>query len=234
MQHRTVEDVMTRQVITAHRDTAFKTIVELLARNDVTALPVVDEQCCLVGIVSEGDLLCRESVQPDPEGRPSSTWLLPKDRARAFAETAEGLMTTTVFTACPGWSLVETARAINHHQVKRLPVVDEAGRLVGIVSRGDLLRVYLRPDRMIREEITREVLHRTLRLALDRVQVDVADGVVTLRGELDLHSQVVTLLRLCRTVDGVVAVHDQLLYVGDDRTVDVNPATLHGVLHYRA
>jgi CBS domain-containing protein len=223
MQHRTVDDVMTHQVVTVRRDTPFKTVAELLARNDVTAVPVVDDQAHPVGIVSEADLLHKETAQPDPGGHAPGLWLRPKDRARAAAETAEGMMTTPAVTARPEWSLVEAARVMERHHVKRLAVVDEAGTLVGIVSRSDLLRVFLRHDSAIREEIRREVLGHTLYLAPYAVQVEVVDGVVTLRGELERRSLLPILLRLCHSVDGVVAVHDHLRCVVDDHKAGLEP-----------
>ena len=229
MLHRTVQDVMTQEVATVRRDTPFKTIAQLLAGNDVTAVPVVDAQHRPIGIVSDSDLLRKEQVQPEPEGRSPIPWLHPRDRARAEAETAEGLMSTQVCTARPEWSVVEAARTMDHQHVKRLPVVDDTGTLVGIVSRGDLLRVFLRHDTAIREEIVHDVLQHTLYLAPDAVRVDVLDGVVTLRGEVQRKSTLPIVLRLCRTVDGVVAVHNQLRYTFDDAG-EVEPAKVHGIL----
>ena len=223
MQHRTVQDVMTPQVVTVRRDTPFKRVAELLAGNDVTAVPVVDGGNHPIGIVSDSDLLRKELVQPEPDDRSPGPWLHPRDRARAEAETAEGLMSTLVITARPEWSIVEAARTMDHHHVKRLPVINESGVLIGVVSRGDLLRVFLRHDSAIREEIRREVLEHTLYLAPYAVQVEVVDGVVTLRGELERRSLLPILLRLCQSVDGVVAVHDHLRCVVDDHKAGLEP-----------
>jgi CBS-domain-containing membrane protein len=229
MQHRTVQDVMTHEVTTVRRDTPFKTVVRLLAANDVTAVPVVDSENRPIGIVSDSDLLRKEQVQPEPEDRSPVPWLHVRDRGRAEAETAEGLMSTQVFTARPEWSVVEAAWTMDRRHVKRLPVVDETGVLVGVVSRSDLLRVFLRHDTAIREEIVHDVLQRTLSLAPDAVRVDVLDGVVTLRGAVHLKSTLPVVLRLCRTVDGVVAIHDQLRYTLDDGRTDLEPSKVHGV-----
>ena len=210
MQHRTVQDVMTHEVVTVRRDTPFKTVARLLAGSEVTAVPVVDGERRPIGIVSDSDLLCKEQVQPEPDDRSPVPWLHPRDRGRAEAETAEGLMSTLVFTARPEWSVVEAARTMDRNHVKRLPVVDETGVLVGVVSRGDLLRVFLRHDTAIREEIVHDVLEHTLRLAPGAVRVEVLDGVVTLRGDVARAGTLPVVLRLCRTVDGVVAVHDRI------------------------
>ncbi|MEU4119896.1 CBS domain-containing protein [Kitasatospora sp. NPDC028055] len=216
MQHRSVNDVMTREVVTARPDTPVKEVAALFHRNDITAIPVVDDQGRPLGLVSEADLIRKEAVLPDPEGRYPGRWLVGKDRARAEAETAGGLMTSPTVTARPGWSVPEAARAMDKHKVKRLPVVDEAGRLVGIVSRRDLLQVFLRHDAAIREEIDHDVLGQTLWLAPGDVRAAVHDGVVTLTGRLPRRSLVPIAERLCRTVDGVVAVHATLDWTEDD------------------
>ncbi|MFG3064647.1 CBS domain-containing protein [Streptomyces sp. NPDC048231] len=94
-------------------------------------------------------------------------------------------MTTPAVMARPGWNVVETARTMYRHKVKRLPVVDETGRLIGIVSRSDLLRPFLRGDTAISDEIHQDVLRATLSLPSDAVEVDVRDGVVTLRRRVE-------------------------------------------------
>ena len=227
MQHRTVQDVMTPQVVTVRRDAPFKRVAELLAGHDVTAVPVVDDGFRPIGIVSESDLLQKEVVRPEPDGRSPIPWLHPRDRGRAEAETAEGLMTSLLVTARPDWSIVEAARTMDHHHVKRLPVVDDTGVLVGVVSRGDLLRVFLRHDTAIREEIVNDVLRLALFVAPGAVQVHVLDGVVTLTGQIEQRSLLPVVLRLCRTVDGVVAVHDRLTFAFDDRRSEEESPTVH-------
>ncbi|BFV60645.1 CBS domain-containing protein [Kitasatospora sp. CMC57] len=216
MQHRTVDDVMTREVVTAGPDTPFKQFAALFLRNDITAVPVLDDEGRPLGMVSEADLIRKEAVLPDPDGHFPGRWSNPGERARAEAETAGGLMSSPAVTARPGWSVPEAARAMDKHRVKRLPVVDEAGRLVGIVSRRDLLQLFLRHDTAIREEITHDVLGTTLRLDPDTVRVVVADGVVTLTGRLLRRSLIPVTEQLCRGVDGVVAVHQSLDWTEDD------------------
>ncbi|BFV60602.1 CBS domain-containing protein [Kitasatospora sp. CMC57] len=216
MQHRTVHDVMTHEVVTARPDTPFKEVAALFHRNDITAIPVVDDEGRPLGMVSEADLVRKEAVLADPEGRTPGRWLDAHDRARAEAETAGGLMTSPAVTAHADWSIPEAARAMDKHKVKRLPVVDEIGRLVGIVSRRDLLQVFLRHDAAIRDEINHDVLGQTLWLAPGAVQVTVHDGVVTLTGRLPRKSLVPITEQLCRAVDGVVAVHQTLDFTEDD------------------
>lgn len=210
MQHRTVRDLMTRGVVHVHRETGFKEIARTLADHDVTALPVVDdaEQC--VGVVSEGDLLGEQARRPDPAGLLPSRGARPGRGGAREAGTAEELMTSPPAVARPEWNVVEAARVMADRQVKRLPVVDVAGRLVGILSRADLVRVFLRRDAAIGEEITRDVLERTLGLAPGQISVEVREGRVTLRGEVSPPSLVPVVERLCGSVDGVVEVRSEL------------------------
>ncbi|TKA09451.1 CBS domain-containing protein [Actinacidiphila oryziradicis] len=216
MQHRSIHDVMTRDVIKVRPDAPVKEIAKLFSRNDITAVPVVDEQNRPIGIVSEADLLHKAASLPDPEGRGQARPMHSREWARSEAETAGELMRSPVITARPEWNVIEAARLMDHQKVKRLPVVDEVGRLVGIASRCDLLRIFLRHDTAIREEIQYEVLGRTLSITPDAVQAGVRDGVVTLRGRVGQKSLVPIAVRLCRSVDGVVSVHNELEYVYDD------------------
>jgi CBS domain-containing protein len=216
MRHRIVGELMTSAVVQVSPDTPFKEIAQLLARNDITAVPVVDDQDRPLGVVSEADLLRHEAAGEDPAGLLPPAHLTPRDRIRAHATTAQGLMTSPAVCARPKWTVVEAARLMDGRRLKRLLVVDEASRLVGIVSRSDLLRVYLRDDRAIAEEIRQDVLGDTLGLREDAVEVQVKDGEVTLSGTLERRSLQKTLARLCRTVDGVVAVTDHLGYRTDD------------------
>ncbi|MFE9404898.1 CBS domain-containing protein [Streptomyces sp. NPDC006530] len=216
MQHRTVQDLMTHGVVHARPDTPFKAVAAMLTDNDITAVPVVDERNGSIGVVSEADLLRHEALLPDPEGHAPAPRLGLRDRGRADADTAGGMMSAPAITARPQRNAVEAARAMDRHKVKRLPVVDETGQLVGIISRSDLLRVFLRRDTAISEEIIGEVMHRTLRFGPGAVDVSVVDGVVTLRGKVASKSLVPITAGLCRAVDGVVTVHEQLGFDIDD------------------
>ncbi|WP_128978477.1 CBS domain-containing protein [Streptomyces roseicoloratus] len=223
MEHRTVFEVMTHSVVTAAPTTSFKEIVRLFADHDISAVPVVDEDRRLLGVVSEADLLRATAELPDLEGRWAGVRLLSQERGVSDAETAAELMTAPAVAAQPGWNLVETARTMHRKEVKRLPVVDETGRLVGIVSRSDLLRPFLRSDTAIRDEIKHDVLAGTLRLAPDVLRVAVDDGVVTLTGRVDVRADIPVIVRLCRSVDGVVALHESIDYAYDNLALDVEP-----------
>ncbi|SFG73409.1 CBS domain-containing protein [Streptomyces mirabilis] len=216
MHHRTVEELMTRGVVTARRDTPFKELVRLLAENDVTAVPVVDDLDRPMGLVSEADLLRKSADQTDPSGRIPVPHLEAWERAKAEGSRAEELMSAPAVCARPEWSVVEAARLMEAQQVKRLPVVDDADRLLGIVSRGDLLRIFLRRDDAIRDEIAADVLRRTMRLGPSEVTVEVRDGRVALGGSVEFRSLIPVIEQLCRGVDGVVSVAGHIAYRTDD------------------
>ncbi|CDR05467.1 CBS domain-containing protein [Streptomyces iranensis] len=216
MHHRTVGDLMTRPVVRAPRDMPFKELVALLAESDVTAVPVVDGSGRPIGLVSEGDPLRKSSGRADPSGLLPVPRLEAWERAKAEGARAEELMSAPVVCARPEWTVVEAARVMSDRGVKRLPVVDETDKLLGIVSRGDLLRVFLRHDDAIRDEIERDLLLRTLRPAPSAVTVDVTEGEVTLDGSVEARSLVPVIVRLCRGVDGVVSVTEHIAYGTDD------------------
>ncbi|MEU6370122.1 CBS domain-containing protein [Streptomyces sp. NPDC046931] len=218
MHHRTVAELMTRAVVRARRDMPFKEIVKLLAENDVTAVPVVDDLDRPMGVVSEADLLRKSAEQADPSGLAPIPHLEAWERAKAEVARAEELMSAPAVCARPEWNVVEAARLMEVQKVKRLPVVDEADRLVGIVSRADLLRIFLRRDEAIRDEITQDVLEGTLGPAASEVTVDVREGQVALGGSVESKSLIPILERLCRSVDGVVSVSEHIAYrTGDSR-----------------
>ncbi|WP_431775556.1 CBS domain-containing protein [Streptomyces cucumeris] len=216
MHQRTVGDLMTRPVVKAPRDLPFKELVELLTEHDVTAVPVVDRADHPVGVVSEADLLRKSAGEADPSGRLPVPHLEAWERAKARGARAEELMSSPVVCARPEWSVVEAARVMSDRRIKRLPVVDETDALLGIVSRGDLLRVFLRRDDAIQDEIERDLLRRTLRLAPSAVSVEVCRGEVTLDGSVEDRSLIPVIVRLCRSVDGVVSVTERIAYETED------------------
>ncbi|WP_335933250.1 CBS domain-containing protein [Streptomyces sp. PTD5-9] len=216
MRHRTVAELMTRDVVRARRDLPFKEIVELLASHGVTAVPVVDEQDRPMGVVSEADLLRKSADRADPSGLTPVPHVEAWERAKAEGARAEELMSGPAVCARPEWTVVEAARLMEVQDVKRLPVVDETDRLLGIVSRRDLLRVFLRDDDAIREEIDHDVLQQTLGLAPASVTVEVREGQVGLGGSVEFKSVIPVIERLCASVDGVVSVHEHIAYRTDD------------------
>lgn len=204
-----VSDVMTHTVASVGRRASFKAVVELMQDWQVSALPVLEGEGRVVGVVSEADLLPAEELRDSPEdgyaplGRPA-------DVAKAGAVTAGDLMSSPAFTVRANATLAEAARIMAREKVKRLPVVGETGLLEGVVSRADLLKVFLRDDRDIAEEIRREVVSYLFPITSSVIQVDVEDGVATLTGQVHDTSLVPVAARLVRAVEGVVDVEFDL------------------------
>ncbi len=212
-----VGDVMSTDVATVRDDTPYRKIVDVLAHRRVSAVPVVDDSQRVLGVVSEADLLHKVELI----GAPHERRVFEGSRRRTARVKAEGavaadLMSAPAVTVTAHAPLVTAARTMNGEQVKRLPVVDDSGRLVGIVSRSDLLKVHLRPDADIRHEVVREVLHRVVSVEEGVVQVTVRDGVVRLTGQLDRKSSVDIADRLVAQVNGVVEVVNELTFDFDD------------------
>ncbi|MEV6329933.1 CBS domain-containing protein [Streptomyces sp. NPDC051909] len=200
--HHTVSDVMTHTAIAIGRDAPYKEIVALMDEWKVSALPVLEGEGRVVGVVSEADLLPKEefrSVEPRPEEF--------DEAAKARAVRAGELMSSPAVTVHPDATLAEAARIMARRKVKRLPVVNEIGLLEGVVSRSDLLKVFLRDDAEIAAEIRRSVLGGP---ALTGLDVTVTEGVATLRGALPDQALIPLLVRAVRAVEGVVDVRMDL------------------------
>ncbi|MFH8516270.1 CBS domain-containing protein [Streptomyces gelaticus] len=197
MKHIKVGDLMTDEVVSVVSLTSFKEVAKLLAQHDISGLPVLDEEDRVVGVVSESDLLSRQAARnPDAGGTAPS----------GAESTAAEIMSTPAVTVHAEESAPEAARLMTRSGVERLPVVDDEDRLVGIVTRRDLLRLFLRPDAEIRGRVIQDVLVRTMGLGPDAVTVHVVDGVVTLEGRLESRGQIAILAYLVEQLDGVVAV----------------------------
>jgi CBS domain-containing protein len=212
-----IKDVMTSDVIAVRPDMPFKEIVDILAERGISAVPVVDGQDRVLGVVSEADLLHKtEFAGESVAGRLMESRRHRTAREKAAGDVAGELMTSPAVTVTADTSVVEAARIIEGKEIKRLPVVDEQGRLIGVASRRDLLRAFLQPDAAIRAEVLEQVFQRAMWIDPATVSVSVADGVVTLAGVLERKSLVPIAVRLTGAVDGVVDVVDRLTYRHDD------------------
>jgi CBS domain-containing protein len=215
-----VRDVMTRSVVTVAPDVGYKQIADLLVDTGVSAVPVVDGDRRVLGVVSEADLLYKVEFN----GADVHAGLFERRRSRrakqkAVGETAAELMTSPAVTVAAGVVLTVAAQLMEGNDVKRLPVVDDAGNLIGIVARRDLLRRYLRNDEDIRTDVLEGVLVGVLWLDPIEVEVAVADGHVTLTGKVDRRSTAQIAARLTRGLDGVVGVTEDLEWGFDDTTL---------------
>ena len=212
-----VKDLMTPQVVTIGPATPFKEIVARLANHRVSAVLVVDDDGLVLGVVSEADLLLKEEF-PDPDADIPLFWTKRRrlERDRAAATTARDLMSVAVVSIAPDATVAEAARRMHSAGVKRLPVLDEGGRLVGILSRADLLKVFNRPDQAIRREIMDEVIVGEFMMDPNRFFIHVTDGVVVLQGRVERRSLLPSLVRAVHSVEGVVRVKNRLSFDIDD------------------
>ncbi|MER6308673.1 CBS domain-containing protein [Streptomyces sp. NPDC001657] len=205
----TVSDVMTQTVVAIGQEARFKEIVETMEQWKVSALPVLAGEGRVVGVVSEADLLPKEEFR---ENAPDHSQQLQRsdDVRKAGALTAGQLMTAPALTVHAGDTVAQAARTMARKSVKRLPVVDATGMLQGIVSRSDLLKVFLRSDEDLAAEVRTEIVGRLFSRTPNEVAVHVTDGVVTLRGPLGDRALMAVAARLVRAVEGVVDVTFEL------------------------
>ena len=205
-----VAEVMTFNVVAVRQEAEFKEIVSVMHRRRVSAFPVLDSGDRVIGIVSEADLLPREAYPARPvTARHEARRRVP---AKAAALTAAELMTSPAITIAPQSTVTEAARIMHTKKVKRLPVVDDDGRLVGIVSRVDLLGVYDRPDAQILADVTERVIGGDFVFDPSEFAVRVASGVVTISGRVEDQKTAFRLLDAIWDVAGVVDVRDRLTY----------------------
>ncbi|GAA4039470.1 CBS domain-containing protein [Nonomuraea soli] len=216
-----VKDVMTREVVSVDGSTPFKDVAEAIITHEVSSVPVLDADGRLVGIVSEADLLYKEEFRElfYREGYQPPLRVRRRHRdapRKALGDHAFQIMTTPAITVEAEASTVAAARLMDEHGVKRLPVTDADGCLIGIVSRRDLLKVFVRPDEEIAGEIRDEILGRALWVDTSRVSVSVHGGIVTLSGRMDRRSETEIAARMSARVNGVVDLISELTWYEDD------------------
>ena len=220
-----VKDVMTQDVVSVRETAEYKDIVAVMRELHVSAFPVLDEADHLVGVISEADLLLKEVAQEALDGHLVFARRR-GDRAKAAGETAAELMSRPAVTIGPDDSVAAAARLMHDRRVKRLPVVDDTGRLVGIVSRADVLCVFDRPDTAIRDAVTRGIIARDFALDPDAFDVTVRTGIVTITGQAESRAVAHELIDAIRHAEGVVAVRSRL-------STPPPPRPAHGIGYLR-
>jgi CBS domain-containing protein len=207
---RTVQEIMTTRVIWVSKDATFREMTVALREHRVSAFPVVDDDHKVIGVVSEADLLTKEALDGEPG---VLTGILHRrDQVKARGIIAGDLMTATVVTVRPQDTVEHAAKLMYDRRVKRLPVTDADGHLVGIISRADVLSVFDRTDSQIHNEITEEVLLGGVLMDLLAFNVTVKDGIVTLSGRPETSETGQEIVRQIWHLQGVVAVRDRLDY----------------------
>ena len=211
-----VGEVMTRDVVSVTPETPLKDVAAVLVERGVSGLPVCDADGAVVGVLSEADLLVKQGGSPERSGG-LFAWLVETasapDLAKLRAHTAGEAMTAPAITVEAGSPVSEAARTMVSLGVNRLPVVED-GRLVGIVTRADLVRLFTRSDEEIARDIRQDVVKR-LWIAPERIEVEVEQGEVVLRGEADTEVEAELLLKRIPLVAGVVGVRSELSWAVD-------------------
>ena len=212
----TASDVMTRAVVSAYPGAQFKEIAAALDRNGINAVPVIDAGHRVVGVVSASDLLARVGhARAVPRGHRLTGRLETARKERGA--TARDLMTAPAVTISPSTSLARAARTMARHRLRSLPVVTGTGVLLGMVSRADLIKLFLRGDEDIANDVLGEVVRAETEPRHRDVRVLVREGVVTLSGRVDTALAARALVYDAARVPGVIAVEDELEFTVDDR-----------------
>jgi len=211
-----VEDVMTRDVITIESRSPLKAVAEMLASHRISGVPVVEDGH-VTGVVSEADILAKEAAEPAPG---AFARLRGRDQpsAKKRARTAGEAMTSPAVTVPPQRDVAQAARLMSERGINRLPVMTEDGKLVGIVTRADLVRAFVRSDEEIARELREDVAVGTLWLNAEKLDITVEEGEVTLAGEVEQKAHAELLERFAARVPGVISVRSELRWQLDDPT----------------
>jgi CBS-domain-containing membrane protein len=197
-----VVDLMTTDVITVSSETGIRDAARLMFRNRVSGLPVTNADGVLTGIITEADFLRLEVER--------------QEGVTAFGETVGDVMSPGVVTTGPDTEIYDAAKMMTFQDIKRLPVVDDDSRLLGIISRADIVSVFTRPDDVIEDEIREDLIRRVLFIDPDQLDVSVTNGVVTFVGEVGTRNEARLLSELASRLDGVLHVESQVAWRYDD------------------
>jgi CBS domain-containing protein len=209
-----IKDVMTEDVLTVSTSSTLKETAQLLADLGISGMPVVDADGKLAGVISEADILYKERGHGRRHGG-SFVWLFFPDlldTSKLDARTAGEAMSSPAVTIGPDRPVNEAAGLMLDEAINRLPVVDPDGKLIGIVTRADLVRAFTRTDGEIEDEIRKELVRRTFWLEPTEVQIHVERGEVTIEGEVDTKADADLLPELIAEVPGVVSVEAKLTW----------------------
>ena len=214
-----LRDLMSQDVISVSPEAPLKEAARRMLEAHVSGLPVTDEDGKLVGVITEADFVKTEADRRSRARAGLLRWFVRDSEITDTARTVGDAMTTHVLTLGSESDHTEAARLMRNEGIKRIPIVDEAGHVRGIVSRSDIMRALARPDAEVLNEIETRVIKEIMWLDPSSVEVRCVDGDVTLRGRLDTRSETQMLLEFVRRVDGVTSVRDGLSWEFDDRSI---------------
>jgi CBS domain-containing protein len=214
-----VQDLMTTEVLTVPATAPMKDAATLMAEHRVSGLPVVDGDRHVLGVVSEGDILFKETGPPDRPSLLERLLTVPSTDSdlKLAARTAGEAMSAPAVTIGQRRPVTEAAARMIDEGVNRLPVVDDEQRLIGIVTRADLVRAFIRSDTEVEQEIREDVLRRAMWLDSGEVEVEVTGGEVRLGGNVETKADAEVLPRLVQRVPGVVGVLSKLRWRDEEQ-----------------
>ena len=208
-----VSDLMTAEVVTTTPTASLKDVARALVERGISGMPVCDDAGAVVGVISEGDILYKERGPTERRHGPLG-WLVDMtpdwEIAKSDARTAGEAMSAPAITVTPIESAATAARLMTENGINRLPVVAMNGRLVGILTRADLVRAFVRPDEEIAAEIRDDVLERVLWADPGSIEIAVHDGEVDLAGRLQTETEVEVLEKLVAKIPGVVTLRSKV------------------------
>jgi CBS domain-containing protein len=213
-----VRDLMTTNVLTVRSSTQLKDAAALLAEHRISGLPVVDDEGHVLGVLSEGDILYKETGTKDKPGFFDRLLSVPPTGLdlKLAARTVGEAMSVPAVTIRPRRPVTQAATTMIEKGVNRLPVIDDEDRLIGIITRADLVRAFVRSDAEIEQEIREDVLSRTLWLEADTIQIEVVGGEVRLSGEVGTQTDAELIPTFVQRVPGVVSVLSKLRWREDN------------------
>ncbi|MBT8214935.1 MAG: CBS domain-containing protein [Acidimicrobiia bacterium] len=208
-------DIMSKGVVTVTPEQTLKAAARLMIGEGVSGLPVVDGAGAVVGIITEADFLAKEASRGRTRYRRLLDTIFGEEEI-VKAELVSEAMTPDPITIDPHARVSEAARIMDENKVKRLPVVDTAGKLLGIVSRADVVGAFIRPDEVIEAQLRQDVIRRILMIDDKELAVSVKDGIVMVGGTVPTKTDARLLEELAARLEGVIRVDADLSWRVDD------------------
>lgn len=213
-------DLMTTSIVSIGPEAPLKEAARRMIEAGVSGLPVTTGEGDLIGVITEADFVKSEAGRREEKRNRLLGWLFDRDRMPEGEKTVADVMTAEVISLPPTADHVDAARLMERAKIKRIPVVDE-GRLVGVVSRRDILRAFTRPDSEVIKELRDHVMRKVLWIDSSAIRITCADGNLHLSGRLETRSDAQLLAEFARRIDGVASVKDDLTWEVDNTKMEM-------------